>query len=74
MRAILEFELPEDREEFNVAAKGKDLWLCLLAFDNELRRRIKAAEDPAALRLLQEIREGLVGLMESYSVDLDMMG
>jgi len=73
MKAILEFNLPEDREEFAVASRGKELWLCLLAIDAHLAKEIKATEDNATAELLHGIRQELAETMEQYDVHLNMM-
>ena len=43
-RAILEFELPEDDDDFTIAAKGRLYFCCLCDIDQELRRLRKYAE------------------------------
>lgn len=73
MEAILKFQLPEEQEEFNVAVRGKDLYLALLGLDNVLRRMIKSSEDGARTAVLERIRDELYAAMENYGVHLDMM-
>jgi len=39
MKAILEFELPEDKEEFDAASKGMDWAIVAWDLDQLLRKR-----------------------------------
>ena len=45
MRAILEFDLPEDTEEFAVATKAMDWTLLVLHIDQFIRNKIKYDQD-----------------------------
>ncbi len=44
MKAILEFELPEDEENFNIASKSMDWALVVWDMDQILHKKIKYAE------------------------------
>jgi len=44
MKATLEFNLPEDNEEFNRAVKSADYYVCLFDFYQYLRREMKYNE------------------------------
>jgi hypothetical protein len=41
MKAILEFNLPEDKEDFDFATKGINYYAALVEFDNWLRSEYK---------------------------------
>ena len=41
MKAILEFELPEDKEEFDAASKGMDWAIVAWDIDQYIRNRLK---------------------------------
>jgi hypothetical protein len=41
MKAILEFDLPGDKEEFTMASTSGDLWQAVHSFDQWLRSQIK---------------------------------
>ena len=41
MKAILEFELPEDRQDFDFATQGSDWWNVCWEMDQWLRGQIK---------------------------------
>ena len=43
-RATLEFELPEDQDDFTMATKGHHYWGCLWDLSQELRRLRKHGE------------------------------
>ena len=62
MKAILEFNLPEDKEEFDVTSRGMD-W-ALLAWDIEqfIRNKIKYEQDRDGV--LQLVRNELNFRME----------
>ena len=61
MKAILEFNLPEEKEEFTLAREGVDYMLALSDVDNYLRNKIKYDESlgPEDEALYQEIRDKL---------------
>jgi len=44
MKAILEFELPEDKEHFDVTSRGMDWALVVWDMDQMMRQRLKYAE------------------------------
>ncbi len=41
MKAILEFNLPEEKSEYNLATHGYNYWQCLWDLDQQLRTFIK---------------------------------
>ena len=45
MKAILEFNLPEDKEEFDVASRGMDWALLAWDMDQFIRNKIKYEQD-----------------------------
>ena len=58
MKAILEFNLPEDKEEFDVASKGMDWALVAWDIDQLLRKKLKYEEHVEDTRkTLMEIRK-----------------
>ena len=68
MKAILEFELPEDKEEFDAASKGMD-W-AILAWDieqyirNRLKYQTEKLDTSSAKEELEILRKELHDLME----------
>ena len=72
MKAILEFQLPEDQPEFNTAIKGGDWKHVCWEMDQYLRKRIKYDESLSEeqLRVYEGVREELYGFMVENKVDL----
>ena len=62
MKAILEFNLPEDKEEFDVASRGMDWALVAWHIDDFIRNKIKYEQDRDGV--LQLVRDKLNCLME----------
>ena len=60
MKAILEFDLPEDKEEFDVASKGMDWALLAWDIDQLLRNKLKYSDLlPNTRAELEEIKNTL---------------
>lgn len=73
MKAILEFNLPEDQPEFNNAIKGGDWKHVCWEMDQLLRRNIKYVPDDVneeVLEVLEKIREEFNSIMVENNVDL----
>ena len=62
MKAILEFNLPEDQEQFNVAVKAMDWALLAWDIDQFIRNKIKYEQDRDGV--LQLVRNELNFKME----------
>ena len=62
MKAILEFNLPEDKEEFAVASRGMDWALVAWHIDDFIRNKIKYEQDRDGV--LQLVRDKLNCLIE----------
>jgi hypothetical protein len=62
MKAILEFKLPEDREEYVVASRGMEWALLVLDIDQFIRNKIKYEQDKDGI--LQLVRDRLYFNME----------
>jgi len=69
--ATLTFQLPEEQEEFYLAAKGAD-WRCALEdMDGYLRGRLKHEElTPDAAKALSEAREKLHEFLSERGLSL----
>jgi len=57
MKAILEFNLPEDKEEYDSASKGMDWALLVWHIDEFIRNKIKYEQDRDGI--LQLVRNEL---------------
>jgi len=75
-KAILEFNLPEDMQQFMLAAKGRDIMMTLYELDQHLRSETKYAPDTmsqdvydALIRLRATLRE----LMDNNNVSFDLI-
>lgn len=64
-KGILEFSLPEEREEFDLALKAPDLYSTLWDFSEILRQKMKYDNLPEPeYRIVRGIREILFSLLE----------
>jgi hypothetical protein len=75
MKAILEFNLPDDQEDFTLANNALNFWRVLYELDQELRAKTKYASDdmPEDVYIAySKIRERLHELMNDNNVSLDM--
>jgi len=72
MKAILEFNLPEDQPEFNNAIKGGDWKYVCWQMDQYLRKEIKYNDDNSEeqLKVYEGVREEFYGFMDENNVDL----
>lgn len=76
MKAILEFNLPEDQEEYKRVNAASDLCAVLWDFDQWLRAEIKYSNDTADPKILEgykRAREKLGEIMNLHSVFLEEM-
>ena len=63
MEAILKFNLPEDKEEFDVASKAMDWALVAWDMDLLLRNKLKHGAPTHHVHLLEELRDRLNGMI-----------
>jgi len=76
MKAILEFNLPEDQQDFELATKGMKFWSILWDLDQSLRAKTKYASDDLPqdkYDAYQEIRNELRELMSENMISFDMV-
>lgn len=76
MKAILEFNLPEDQQDFELATKGLKFWSVLWDLDQSLRAKTKYAPDSLPqdkYDAYQEIRNELRELMSDNNLSFDMV-
>ena len=76
MKAILEFNLPDDDQEYNLANNAINFWNVLWELDQELRANTKYAPDDMTdddYDAYQKIRDKLHELMTENNVSLDMV-
>lgn len=74
MKAKLEFNLPEEQVEFNLAINGSSWSHVVWKVSEELRRRIKY--DPNVTEeqtnIYQEVRDMIQGFMDEQNIDWDL--
>lgn len=75
MNAILEFNLPEDQEQFNVASKATELFLTLYEFDQKLRTLLKYHQKLTGeeYAVVDKLRDDLHTEMHENGINLNMM-
>jgi len=76
MKATLEFNLPDDQQEYDLANNGLNFWHVLWELDQELRANTKYAPDDMTdddYDAYQKIRDKLYELMNDYNVNLEMV-
>ena len=76
MKAILEFNLPEDQQDFELATKGLKFWAVLWDLDQSLRTKTKYAPDSLPqdkYDAYKEIRDELRELMFENNLSFDMV-
>ena len=75
MKAILEFNLPDDQQEFNLATKGLKWWNVCWDMDQWLRAQYKYMPDADysadKYNALYEARQKLFEFMSEHGVSLD---
>jgi len=64
MKAILEFILPEDKEQFDVAAKAMDWALLAWDIDQSIRSLLKYHPEEYDHKALDHIRDEIHDMME----------
>ena len=70
MKGILEFDLPEDREEYEIAVNGYKYKSVLEELTSFLRQKIKYASDSEDTTHYERIRTELYGFAEDRGVDI----
>lgn len=72
-KVTLEFNLPEEREEYTAAIKAMDLSIVLSEFDSFLRKILKYGSErfktDEELLVVEELRSKLTELRIEYEVD-----
>lgn len=76
MKATLEFNLPEDQQDFQMVVNATKFWSVLYELDQELRSKTKYAPDDLPqdkYDAYQEVRDRMYELMNEYNISLDMV-
>ena len=73
-KAILEFSLPEDQDDFDFANNGGRYYSILFELDQYFRNKVKYAPDDVHqeyTNAMDEARKELWSLLEAYHLDLN---
>jgi len=73
MKAKLEFDLPEEKDDFKMATKGPDYYFTLWALDQEIRNILKYNKFPSDKvktpgDMAEHIRDVLYQIMEDRNL------
>lgn len=74
MKINMTFNMPDDKDDFTLANKGRDFWYVLWEMDQWLRGKVKYApegEDEKITDTYQACRDHLHELMNGSDVTLD---
>jgi len=78
MRAILEFNLPDDQMEFNRATQALDM-ACALFDILQLSRKLENKYDTISFKTadifdgIQFMAEGIAEILEEHNIDIDKL-
>ena len=73
MKAILEFNLPEDQHEYDIATQAPRLQSFLWDFSQQLRSWYKYHNDfTDSNDALEKIREEFYRLLNTHNIDMDI--
>ena len=71
MKAILEFNLPEEQEDYDMAFCGHDYWCSLYDFSQYLRNKIKYEElDEKTTKIYDQIRSEFYEILKEKGIEL----
>jgi hypothetical protein len=76
MKATLEFNLPDDQQEYDLANNGLNFWNVLWELEQDLRTKTKYAPDDLPQDkwdAYQEIRDLLRELMTENNIDFNIV-
>ena len=71
MKAILEFNLPEDELDLSNAINGNKFKLILWDMDQHLRSIAKYSENEEELRVAEELRDKLQEYFSQYNISIE---
>lgn len=72
MKAILEFNLPEDKHEWENAVQADDMFACLFDVQQELRRVWKYEElTEEQFEMVERIRDSFHSILQDHNINLN---
>ena len=69
MKAILEFNLPEEKDEFILASKGNNYYSALWDLNNEIRSKIEFEKEQISEKY-KEFQKLFNQILENYNINL----
>ncbi len=70
MTATLQFNLPDERDEHEMAVRGRDAFLCLWTFNSHVRKQRDMAN---AAPEWEWIHKQFLGFLEEHGIDLELV-
>ena len=71
MKATIEFNLPEDKYEYDLANKSSSLLSCLMEFEQEIRKIYKYENlKENQLEIVEKIREKFYEILQDNEINL----
>ena len=71
MKATIEFNLPEDKYEYDLANKSSSLLSCLMEFEQEIRKIYKYEYlKENQLEIVEKIREKFYEILQDNEINL----
>jgi hypothetical protein len=71
MKATIEFNLPEDKYEYDLANKSSSLLSCLMEFEQEIRKIYKYEDlKENQLEIVEKIREKFYEILQDNEINL----
>ena len=73
MKAILEFNLPDDQHEFDLAIQGSKMYLALWDLSQELRSmwKYQAYNTEEEYAIVETIRDKFYEILQEHNINLD---
>jgi len=72
MKATIEFNLPEDENEFEYATKGSEMFLILWNVKQEYRKLMKYHDlTETEYKLIEDLNNKLLEDLQDYGINLD---
>jgi len=72
MKATIEFNLPEDQNEFEYATKGSEMFLILWGIKQEYRKLMKYHNlTETEYKLINDLNDKLFEDLQHYGINLD---
>ena len=71
MKAILEFNLPEEEAEFKQAANAGDMYCAIFEFSQYLRKKLKYEDlSEQEIKTYEEVKSEFLEIMDEHNVIL----